>query len=110
MMLFLRLQVEKVAWDKWEGEEGLDKEWARREVFKKRKREEKFERGLKEYVRFSFPPCPLPSSPQFDKFTPTLISVSVNVPETTCTKDVKKQNMSTNTKTWNRWKMKKGVQ
>jgi len=50
MMLFLRLQVEKVAWDKWEGEEGLDKEWERREVFKKRKREEKFERGLKEYV------------------------------------------------------------
>jgi len=46
--------VEKVAWDKWEGEEGLDKEWARREVFKKRKREEKFERGLKEYVP-SFP-------------------------------------------------------
>jgi DNA-repair protein complementing XP-A cells len=54
MMLFLRLQVEKVAWDKWDGEEGLDKEWARREVFKKRKREEKFERGLKEYVPFSF--------------------------------------------------------
>jgi DNA-repair protein complementing XP-A cells len=52
MMLFLRLQVEKVAWDKWDGEEGLDKEWARREVFKKRKREEKFERGLKEYVPF----------------------------------------------------------
>ena len=44
--------MEKVAWDKWEGEEGLDKEWARREVFKKRKREEKFERGLKEYVPF----------------------------------------------------------
>jgi DNA-repair protein complementing XP-A cells len=56
MMLFLRLQVEKVAWDKWEGEEGLDKEWARREVFKKRKREEKFERGLKEYVPFTHSP------------------------------------------------------
>ena len=54
MMLFLRLQVEKVAWDKWEGEEGLDKEWERREVFKKRKREEKFERGLKEYVMSLF--------------------------------------------------------
>jgi DNA-repair protein complementing XP-A cells len=50
MMLFLREQVEKVAWDKWEGEEGLDKEWARREVFKKRKREQKFEQGLKEWV------------------------------------------------------------
>jgi DNA-repair protein complementing XP-A cells len=62
MMLFLRLQVEKVAWDKWEGEEGLDKEWARREVFKKRKREEKFERGLKEYVPSSLF-CP--SVPQF---------------------------------------------
>jgi DNA-repair protein complementing XP-A cells len=48
MMLFLRLQVEKVAWDKWGGEEGLDQEWERREVFKKRKREQKFEQGLKE--------------------------------------------------------------
>jgi len=41
-------QVEKVAWDKWGGEEGLDKEWERREEFKKRKREEKFEQGLRE--------------------------------------------------------------
>ena len=64
MMLFLReqvgrgtrstgykstgFQVENVAWDKWGGEEGLDKEWARREQFKKRKREEKFEQGLRE--------------------------------------------------------------
>ncbi|WWC71277.1 DNA repair protein [Kwoniella pini CBS 10737] len=48
MMLFLRIQVEKVAWDKWGGEEGLDKEWERREVFKKRKREEKFEQGLRD--------------------------------------------------------------
>lgn len=48
MMLFLRMQVEKVAWDKWGGEEGLDKEWARREEFKKRKREQKFEQGLRE--------------------------------------------------------------
>lgn len=48
MMLFLRVQVEKVAWDKWGGEEGLDKEWERREQFKKRKREEKFEQGLRE--------------------------------------------------------------
>ncbi|WWC93286.1 DNA repair protein [Kwoniella sp. B9012] len=38
MMLFLRIQVEKVAWDKW-GEE---------EEFKKRKREEKFEQGLRD--------------------------------------------------------------
>ncbi|WVW85308.1 DNA repair protein [Kwoniella bestiolae CBS 10118] len=48
MMLFLRIQVEKVAWDKWGGEEGLDKEWQRREEFKKRKREEKFEQGLRD--------------------------------------------------------------
>ncbi|WWC90406.1 DNA repair protein [Kwoniella dendrophila CBS 6074] len=48
MMLFLRIQVEKVAWEKWGGEEGLDKEWLRREEFKKRKREEKFEQGLRD--------------------------------------------------------------
>ncbi|ORX38216.1 XPA protein C-terminus-domain-containing protein [Kockovaella imperatae] len=48
MMLFMREQVEKVAWDKWGGEEGLDKEWERREKFKKRKREEKFEQGLRD--------------------------------------------------------------
>lgn len=48
MMLFMRGQVEKVAWDKWGGEEGLDKEWERREQFKKRKREAKFEQGLRE--------------------------------------------------------------
>ncbi|ORY32144.1 XPA protein C-terminus-domain-containing protein [Naematelia encephala] len=48
MMLFLREQVEKVAWEKWGGEEGLDKEWERREQFKKRKREEKFEQGLRD--------------------------------------------------------------
>ena len=50
MMLFLREQVEKVAFEKWGGEEGLDNEWKRREEFKKRKREEKFEQGLREYV------------------------------------------------------------
>lgn len=48
MMLFLREQVEKVAFEKWDGEEGLDNEWKRREEFKKRKREEKFEQGLRE--------------------------------------------------------------
>ncbi|WVR09323.1 hypothetical protein IAU60_006389 [Kwoniella sp. DSM 27419] len=48
MMLFLREQVEKVAWEKWGGEEGLDNEWKRREEFKKRKREEKFEQGLRD--------------------------------------------------------------
>ncbi|EKC98134.1 hydrophilic protein [Trichosporon asahii var. asahii CBS 8904] len=48
MMLFLRMQVEEVAWKKWGGEEGLDKEWERREEFKKRKREAKFEKGLRD--------------------------------------------------------------
>jgi hypothetical protein len=42
------VQVEKVAWEKWGGEEGLDKEYERREEFKKRKKEEKFEQGLRE--------------------------------------------------------------
>lgn len=48
MMLFLRFQVEEVAWKKWGGEEGLDAEFARREEMKKRKREAKFEAGLRE--------------------------------------------------------------
>ncbi|KLT45064.1 DNA repair protein [Cutaneotrichosporon oleaginosum] len=48
MMLFLRMQVEEVAWKKWGGEKGLDEEWARREEFKKRKREAKFEAGLRD--------------------------------------------------------------
>ncbi|WVQ80024.1 DNA repair protein [Cryptococcus sp. DSM 104549] len=48
MMLFLRSQVEVVAFKKWGGEEGLDEEWKRREEFKKRKREEKFEQGLRD--------------------------------------------------------------
>ncbi|TXT15710.1 hypothetical protein VHUM_00213 [Vanrija humicola] len=48
MMLFLRFQVEEVAWKKWGGEEGLDAEWTRREDLKKRKREEKFESGLRD--------------------------------------------------------------
>lgn len=47
MMLFMRKQVEAVAWNKWGGEEGLDKEYERRENYKKRKREEKFEQGLR---------------------------------------------------------------
>lgn len=48
MMLFLRMHVEEVAWKKWGGEKGLDDEWARREEQKKRKREAKFEAGLRE--------------------------------------------------------------
>jgi len=102
--------VEKVAWDKWEGEEGLDKEWARREVFKKRKREEKFERGLKEYVLISLTfPFNLLSPPACGMMQ-MLISVYGNVPETIYIKDGRKQSMSTNTKMSSRLKMKKGVQ
>ena len=42
------LQVEEVALKKWGGEEGLDQEYERREGLKKRKREAKFEQGLRE--------------------------------------------------------------
>jgi DNA-repair protein complementing XP-A cells len=41
-------QVEEVAYKKWGGEEGLDQEYERREGLKKRKREAKFEQGLRE--------------------------------------------------------------
>lgn len=50
MMLYLRFQVEEVAWKKWGGEEGLDAEWDRREEQKRARKERKFEEGLKEYV------------------------------------------------------------
>lgn len=49
-MLYLRFQVEEVAWKKWGGEEGLDAEWDRREEQKRQRKERKFEEGLKEYV------------------------------------------------------------
>ncbi|KAJ9091568.1 hypothetical protein QFC19_009024 [Naganishia cerealis] len=48
MMLYLRFQVEAVAWEKWGGEEGLDAEWERREEQKRARKERKFEEGLKE--------------------------------------------------------------
>jgi DNA-repair protein complementing XP-A cells len=48
MMLYLRFQVEEVAWKKWGGEEELDAEWDRREEQKRARKERKFEEGLKE--------------------------------------------------------------
>ncbi|KAI5452503.1 DNA repair protein rad14 [Naganishia albida] len=51
MMLYLRFQVEEVAWKKWGGEEGLDAEWDRREEQKRARKERKFEEGLKELRR-----------------------------------------------------------
>ncbi|KAJ9118189.1 hypothetical protein QFC22_004093 [Naganishia vaughanmartiniae] len=57
MMLYLRFQVEAVAWEKWGGEEGMDAEWERREEQKRARKEKKFEEGLKEYVLSAL--CPL---------------------------------------------------
>jgi len=48
MMLFLRCQVEDFAWKKWGSPEALDKEWERRATEKKKKKNKKFEEGLKE--------------------------------------------------------------
>jgi DNA-repair protein complementing XP-A cells len=53
MMLFLRLQVEAYAFEKWGGEEGLDEEFERRETEKRLRREKKFQKGLRECVLFS---------------------------------------------------------
>jgi len=51
MMLFLRYQVEEFAWNKWGSPEALDTEWERRESEKKKKKNKKFEQGLKELRR-----------------------------------------------------------
>lgn len=48
MQLFLRYQIEEYAFNKWGGEEQLDKEWLRREEMKKNRREKKFNNKLKE--------------------------------------------------------------
>ncbi|ODV94470.1 hypothetical protein PACTADRAFT_60780 [Pachysolen tannophilus NRRL Y-2460] len=48
MQLFLRYQVEEFAFKKWGGEEGLDKEWARREAMRVDRRDKKFEMKLRE--------------------------------------------------------------
>lgn len=51
MMLFLRYQVEEFAWKKWGSPEALDAEYERRVEEKKKKRNKKFEEGLKELRR-----------------------------------------------------------
>lgn len=51
MMLFLRCQVEEFAWKKWGSPEALDAEYERRLAEKKKKRNKKFEEGLKELRR-----------------------------------------------------------
>ncbi|KZT06361.1 DNA repair protein [Laetiporus sulphureus 93-53] len=51
MMLFLRYQVEEFAWKKWGSPEALDAEYERRAAEKKKKKNKKFEAGLKELRR-----------------------------------------------------------
>jgi DNA-repair protein complementing XP-A cells len=48
MMLYLRYQVEEFAWKKWGSPEALDAEYERRVAEKKKKKNKKFEEGLKE--------------------------------------------------------------
>lgn len=47
-MLFLRYQVEEFAWKKWGSPEALDAEYERRVAEKKKKKNKKFEQGLKD--------------------------------------------------------------
>jgi DNA-repair protein complementing XP-A cells len=51
MMLFLRCQVEDFAWKKWGSPEALDTEWERRVAEKKKKKNKKFEEGLRDLRR-----------------------------------------------------------
>ncbi|KAF8807231.1 DNA repair protein [Phlegmacium glaucopus] len=48
MMLFLRSQVEEFAWKKWGSPEALDIEYERRTAEKRKKKDKKFEQGLKD--------------------------------------------------------------
>lgn len=48
MMLFMRMQVEDFAWKKWGSPEALDTEWERRVAEKKKKKNKKFEEGLRD--------------------------------------------------------------
>jgi DNA-repair protein complementing XP-A cells len=48
MMLFVRCQVEDFAWKKWGSPEALDAEYEKRTAEKKRKKNRKFEQGLKD--------------------------------------------------------------
>ncbi|KAI3622326.1 dna repair protein rad14 [Moniliophthora roreri] len=51
MMLFLRCQVEDFAWKKWGSPSALDAEYERRVAEKKKKKNRKFEEGLKDLRR-----------------------------------------------------------
>ncbi|KAH7924000.1 hypothetical protein BV22DRAFT_1067601 [Leucogyrophana mollusca] len=51
MMLFMRGQVEDFAWKKWGSPEALDAEWDRRVEEKKKKKNKKFEEGLRDLRR-----------------------------------------------------------
>ncbi|CCE90042.1 DNA repair protein RAD14 TDEL_0A07100 [Torulaspora delbrueckii] len=46
MQLFVRCEVEEFAFKKWGGEEGLDKEWHRREEGKSQRREKKYQQEM----------------------------------------------------------------
>jgi DNA-repair protein complementing XP-A cells len=48
MMLYVRCQVEDFAWKKWGSSEALDAEYEKRMTAKKKKKNRKFEQGLKE--------------------------------------------------------------
>jgi DNA-repair protein complementing XP-A cells len=48
MMLFCRFQVEDFAWKKWGSPEALDAEWEKRTTEKKKRKNVKFEQGLRE--------------------------------------------------------------
>lgn len=48
MMLYLRYQVEEFAWKKWGSAEALDTEFEKRAAEKKKKKNKKFEQGLRD--------------------------------------------------------------
>ncbi|KAJ7630629.1 HotDog domain-containing protein [Roridomyces roridus] len=51
MMLYLRYQVEEFAWQKWGSPEALDAEYERRTADKSKKKNRKFEEGLRDLRR-----------------------------------------------------------
>jgi DNA-repair protein complementing XP-A cells len=51
MMLFARYQVEDFAWKKWGSSEALDAEYERRAEDKRKKKNKKFEQGLRDLRR-----------------------------------------------------------
>lgn len=51
MMLFVRIQVETFAFQKWGGAEGLDTEWERRTAEAKKKKGKKFAQALRDLRR-----------------------------------------------------------